>query len=172
MQVFKSLKEAEKYILKHVEDNLEIIGKHVKSVLENFILNDLYRTYTPSEYERTQNFLHAVTVSAVKKKGNIREIEIYIDPEKLQQIQRPLGEWSAHMSSLGKNYGDTEYQGKSISEWLIYWLETGDNTSPFSRGKIGMIENTREWLEDDHYIYNTMKSRFEDAGFKVIGGYL
>ena len=171
MKVFKSLKEVEKYIQKIANQNLEVIGEHVKSILKKIILDDLYRAYDPSEYERTNQFLEAVTVSGVKTKGNISEIEIYVDPDKLFPVQREKSEWSSYMSSLGKNYGDTSYGSMSISEWVVHWMEFG-NRSPYSREPIEMYKKTRERLEDDHYIYNTMKSRFEDAGFKVVGGYL
>lgn len=167
MPTFSNLKELQKYLEKHVELNITKIGQEVKSVLRNFILNDLYKEYTPAMYERTNQFLEAVDVEPVKKEGNSYSVRIFINPDKITPEVRPYGEWSAHASSLGENYGDTSYGGKSISEWLIYWLETGDNSSPFSRGKIGMIESTREWLKDDNYVYNTMRSRLEQAGFKI-----
>ena len=166
-QVFNNLKELQKYLEKHVELNIAKIGEEVKGVLRKFILDDLYGSYTPTMYDRTNQFLEAVEVKPVKKSGNTFQVEIFINPDKIQPEVRPYGEWSAHASSLGENYGDTSYGGKSISEWLIEWLEYGNN-SPFSRGKIGMIENTREWIRDDNYIYNTMKARLEQAGFTVV----
>lgn len=167
-KTFNNLKELQKYLEKHVELNISKIGEEVKSILRKFILDDLYKEYTPTMYDRTNQFLEAVEVKPVKKTGNTFSVEIFINPDKIYPEVRPYGEWSAHASSLGKNYGDTSYGGKSISEWLIYWLETGDNSSIFSRGKIGMIENTREWIKDDNYIYNTMKARLEQAGFTIV----
>lgn len=166
-QVFSNLKELQKYLEKHVELNIAKIGEEVKGVLRKFILDDLYGSYTPTMYDRTNQFLEAVEVKPVKKTGNTFSVEIFINPDKIYPEVRPYGEWSAHASSLGENYGDTSYGGKSISEWLIEWLEYGNN-SLFSREKIGMIENTREWIRDDNYIYNTMKARLEQAGFTVI----
>lgn len=167
-KAFNNLNELQKYLEKHIEVNLEKIGNEVKSVLRKFILDDLYRSYTPSEYDRTNQFLEAVDVKPVKKSGNTFQVEIFINPDKIQPEVRPYGEWSAHASSLGKWYGNTSWGFRTISEWLIYWLETGDNDSPFFRGKVGMIESTREWLKDDNYVYNTLKARFEQAGFTVV----
>jgi len=169
MPTFSSLNDLMKYLENQVEKNIKRIGEEVKSVLKNFILQDLYMTYTPSEYQRTMDFLNAVECSPVKKNGNVFQVEIYINPDKLRTASGEIPEgWLPHTSSLGKYRGDTEYEGKSIGWWLIYWFETGDNTSPFSRGKIGMFEKTRDWIEEERYLNVRMKELFEKNGIPCI----
>ena len=169
MPTFHSLNDLMKYLETQVENNIKKIGEEVKSVLRNFILQDLYMSYTPLEYQRTMDFLNAVECSPVKKNGNIFQVEIYINPDKLRTASGDIPEgWLPHTSSLGKYRGDTEYEGKSIGWWLIYWFETGDNTSPFSRGKIGMFEKTRDWIEEEKYLNVRMKELFEKNGIPCI----
>lgn len=163
---FRSIKELNDYIEKvYLVQFLQKIGEEVKSVLKNFILNDLYGTYTPHEYTRSMDFLNAVECKPVRKVGDSYEVEIFINPDKFgTDSDIDDGGWLHHTSSLGEFRGDTSYGNKSISEWIIYWFETGDNSSPFSRGKIGMFESTRQWIRDDNYIKVRMQELFSGKG--------
>jgi len=167
---FRSIAELNAYIEKtYLVQFLSKIGNEVKSVLQNFILNDLYGTYSPKEYTRSMDFLNAVEVKPVRKVGDSYEVEIFINPDKFGTDSDIEGSgWLHHTSSLGEFRGDTEYNGKSISSWIIYWFETGDNSSPFSREKIGMFESTREWIRDDDYIRTRMKELFLNKGINCI----
>lgn len=167
---FRTIKELNVYIEKtYLTQFLAKIGNEVKSVLQNFILNDLYGSYTPLEYTRTMDFLNACEVKPVKKVGNSYEVEVFINPDKFGTDSDVEGNgWLHHTSSLGQYRGDTEYGGKSIGEWLVYWFETSDNSSPYSREGIGMFEKTREWIRDDDYIRVRLKELFESKGIKCI----
>jgi hypothetical protein len=170
MPEFRTIKEMNTYIEKtYLIQFLTKIGDEVKSVLKNFILQDLYSAYTPTEYTRTMDFLNAVECKPVRKVGNSYEVEVFINPEKFgTDSDIEDGGWLHHTSSLGQYRGDTEYGGKSIAEWLIYWFETSDNSSPYSRKGIGMFENTRQWIKQDDYIRVRLKELFENKGITCL----
>lgn len=169
MPIFKNLNELKNFLEKQVMNNLSKIGEEVKGVLRNFILNDLYKTYSPREYERTEQFLNAVEVKPVKKNGNVFQVEIFINPDLMEHDTNLEGHsWLHHTSSLGDYRGDTEYNGKDIAWWLIYWFETGDNSSPFSRGRIGMIESTVDWIKQEDYLRVRLKELFLKNGIPSI----
>lgn len=172
MKQVKTYSELFKELEKLIKPNIQKIGEEVKNVLKRFIQTDLYDSYEPKEYERTFQFLEAVECTAAKKVGNKWQVKIFINPDKMDHFSADDDRfWLPHTSSIGDERGNTSFGSKDIAEWLIYWLETGDNTSPYSRGEIGMFKKTKEWLEDDNYVYNTMMSRLRQAGFEIEGSY-
>ena len=118
----------------------------------------VYDAYTPTNYERTGEFLESLT----KEKGdiyggNIFQAKVYFDASKIKPVRSPVsGQWNQHMG----------LQGQKFTGGLVDVIEEGQQTkSAWDRKGTHIIADTLEWFENeayeigadlssvDHYVY-------------------
>lgn len=98
--VFKNQKELENFLLQKCK--IAIIGTETK--IHNIIdkcLKEFYAQFEPEEYIRTEQLLHSLVMSGVKKSGNGYEAEVYFDVDRLNY---PKGE--TELQSGRKGYAN------------------------------------------------------------------
>lgn len=156
-------------LMRHLESqmviNLEKIGEEIKNVLRFNIKQLWYDRYTPTNYERTYEVIDSLRCSKAKKvNNNTYEVIIYFDFSQIRPYSTASGSWNKHMSLDGS----TEYGGKTIGEWLVTWIETGQDSPYFSWRGVYPIETTKQWVQDDLYLLNRMKELLGKQGYRVI----
>lgn len=165
---FTNLNDLYKYLESQIEVNLDKIAKEIASVLKHYVQENWYNRMDSvklgfDQYQRTFEVLNSISCEKVKKVGNSFEVKIFFDENKIHSIHRD-GTWNAHMSLDGS----TEYGGMSIPEWVVYWLNYGQNSPVYSYPGGGFLEETIRWTEDDKYHINRMKELLEAKGFIVV----
>lgn len=133
----QALRQSTKYSMLYVGDT-------VKRVLIDSVKRMWYsRPFTPMFYERTMDVLNSITVENVSVNKNQFNARIYFDTDLIRQNPTPPGQWNQHMSVDG----DTEYEGRRISSWLISWMEEGQNSPLYSYEGTGHIAATQDYAE-------------------------
>jgi len=69
--------------------------------------------------------------------GGGREVSIYFDDSKINSNQGEAGKWDQHMSMDGS----TSWGGMSIGEWVVQWMDMGQNSQFSSYSGIHFIKN-------------------------------
>jgi hypothetical protein len=167
-KTFTNLNDLYKYLESQVEVNLQKIGIEIAGILKHYVQENWYNRMDSvklgfDQYERTMEVLNSISVEKVKKVGNTFEVKIFFDETKIHSIHRD-GTWNAHMSLDGS----TEYGGMSIPEWVVWWMNYGQNSSVYPYPGGGFLEATIEWNESDKYHINRMRELLQDKGFIVI----
>lgn len=78
---FNSIEAIYAELEKQVKTALMVEAQKIKLAIEDYIILDLYQSYTPQYYERTGTLLNSIEVSPVKKDGDEYAIEIYVKNE-------------------------------------------------------------------------------------------
>ena len=163
---FKSLNSAFKQINKDIAKVLPQVGEQVKKLVQTEIWELLYQSYTPFQYERTNDFVRSVSVKNLKilSNGSI-QIEIYYDTSQIIPREVIGSKWNQHMS-----YSNENYSGKDMSKFIPLWLERGtepNNGNFFPRDGIGamgkVIEN--EQLRIENYLLTELRKKGYDVIF-------
>lgn len=79
--VRKQLDNIYKNIERQAIRALEETGHKIRVSLENYIITEIYQTYSPKVYERTMDLLNSTRLTPVRKEGNKYYITIYISNE-------------------------------------------------------------------------------------------
>lgn len=143
-----------------IQDLLRDVAHEIADKLFEIIQTDWYDSHYPNYYERTYEFLHAVTNSNVERVGSELRTDIYIDPSKITSSVGN-GFWNQHMSLDGS----TSYDGTPIGQWLIQWIEEGQNSRVYSYNGIGMFDKLDQYTMQNinKMVVYTLKS----YGFSV-----
>lgn len=160
---FSNWNDLLKYLDKQVEINLEKIGKEIADVLKHYVNENWYKDHQPEYYDRTMDILNSISVTKAKPIKNGYEVKIYFDESKIRMIEYD-GLFNAHMSING----DASYSSWSIPQWVVYWMNYGQNSPIYSYDGVNFLEDTIEWTQDDNYHINRMKELLEVKGFKCI----
>lgn len=163
MPTFRDLYSLMKHIENNIEKTLPDVARLVEVKLRNYVMEHLYNASKPSQYQRTYQFITALTVGNIKKISNGYSVALYFDPKKIEPFEVKDSYWNQHMSIDGS----TEYKGKSISEWLIEWIEYGEDSPKYSRDGIYMFENTFKEMEETRQHVIKMKNELRKLGFDV-----
>lgn len=170
MKTFKSISEALAYIETNMVINLEKIGEEIAGVLKHYVKMNWYdymdnKKDAINGYQRTMDILNSISVTKAKPIGKgMYEVRIFFDETKINQINYPGRLFNAHMSVDGS----TSYGGMSIAQWVVWWMNYGQNSPLYSYPGVGFLEETIEWTEDDQYHINRMRELLEDKGFICI----
>lgn len=148
-----------KHLDKTVEKSMWKIGEEIKEVLKFNVQQHWYNNYTPSAYDRTFQVLDSIKVKNVNKILNGYQVEIGFDYDMIAPASSINGNWDNHMSLDGS----TSYEGKSIGELLVGWMDKGQHSSVFSYTGVNFIEDTREWSKEE--VVHLLKEQLEKAGF-------
>jgi hypothetical protein len=147
-----------------VKPILEEIAKDVANLLTRYVEKHWYikrMSILQGYYDRTYEFLDSITTTEVIQKGNKLSITIYFDYNKMSQT---LGGYGMFGSRTNITNNATSYQGKSLSEWLVLWIEEGQDSSIYSMEGIHMFENMSKYL--DKKILGIFKNKLTKYGVK------
>ena len=163
MRDFKNFESLFAYIEATLPINLEIIGEEVKNILKGNIEKLWYgRSYTPTSYTRTMEYLNSVQCSKARKVGGGYEIEIYFATDLILPHSYNNDEWPQHQSIT---------DGEDYSPAIPYFIEYGNNPdgkSPIFEYKgVRPTGATKDWLNDTDYVNKRIVSLLGNYGFKV-----
>jgi hypothetical protein len=126
------------YIQSDLQPILKQVGEEIKKILHNFIQTNWYNSRpTPAFYDRTYETINSLTVDQVRTTGNRTEVLIYFDNSKIGSYQTDNGMWNQHMSIDGSS----SWGGISIGQWVVDWMDKGQNSPAYSYGGIHFIDN-------------------------------
>jgi len=157
-----------KHLEQTVELNLPTVAQKIANILKMYVRENWYDKYEPLYYERTMDVLNSITVDKIKKNGNILEVEIYFDKNKIEQKEStfPLPEGYIRFHHHMSIDGSTTYGNMSIAEWVVYWMNYGQHSPLYSYDGVHFIEKTIEWTERDKYHIKKLKELLEQNGFR------
>jgi hypothetical protein len=151
--------------------NLRKIATEIKSVLQRYIKTEIYDKgqAVTDWYTRTYELLNCLETSEVKKVGKGQyEVYVYFDTSKIHPFERrgmyDYDGFNAHMSLNG----DREYEGRTISDWLVQWWEYGNDNPIWDMEGVGMVQKTVDWVKDDRYHLNRMCELLRDKNLNAI----
>lgn len=158
------LKRMLQYAEKQIQDSLRLISLEVEKMMKEYVMDKLYNAYSPNEYMRSYDYLNSLTVKKVYKNsvGEL-ETEIFFDPDKIYSREVEDSYWNQHMSVNG----DSDWGGKSISEWIPIFMEHGTSGSLWDRDGIEVVDNILRELNNNGTYKKMMMSQLKRKGFKV-----
>ena len=148
-----------KYLDKSVEKSMWKIGEEIRKVLKFNVQQHWYNNYTPTAYDRTMQVLDSIKVKGVNKLTSGYSVEIGFDYDMIAPASSITGNWNNHMSLDGS----TSYQGKSIGELLVGWMDKGQHSAAHSYLGVNFVGDTREWTKEE--AVHLLKEQLEKAGF-------
>ena len=147
-----------KKIQKETENALvKDVGREIFSVMKQYMLEDIYSSYSPEVYERTYKLLNSLTVSPVISKGNIISIKIYV-PNKALRDEEHRMLYSVPELNL------QEGEDPTLSE-VLQILEGGYNKY---RPATDVIDKTYETLVASGIVLKRLMGYLKTKGFNVI----
>lgn len=148
-------------------------GEEIKEVLRFYVQKNWYNQHTPAQYQRTMQMIEAISVRHVKENENKYSAVVYFDYDKMGPASniydRGPYQFNNHMSLDGS----TDYAGKSVSEWIVRWVNDGQDNPLTVGGKpvfptegAYFLEDTYEYAQDEsvHLINEALRQ----AGFESV----
>jgi hypothetical protein len=86
----KSMADLEKFMLEHCKQLCEYATNEVYETI-NYFLNQYYIEWTPSHYQRTEEFLRSAFKTELKRVGNGYQAVVGIDYESLDNYKEATG---------------------------------------------------------------------------------
>jgi len=150
-----------------MEKAMPTIAQKISETLKNYVKTNWYMSHTPQFYERTYDVLNSITVGKLTKKGkNQWDILIYFDKDKItsdfSNFEIPDGfiRLNHHMSIDDQ----TTYDGSTIGEWVVYWMNYGQNSSIHGYVGTHFLEDTTKFTRTDKTHIKAMNNLFESMG--------
>ena len=147
-----------------IQDILDELAAEIVEIVKSYIDMELYSRPESKIYDRTGDFLRAVTSSSVKKTGGTYSVEIFLDPAKIPP-KKAFGD--DRLNSRMTIDGETAINGREISTMLNEWIEEGNSLTDIkgSPKAVHMWENTGKELDNS---FGTMVlEAFSKHGIKV-----
>ena len=88
----------------------------------NYFLNEYYTGWTPTSYQRTQDFLHSAVKTDAKMVGNRAVASVYIDYDSMDDYVNVTGYQVAEWANTGL------HGGLSVNHKPHVWDDTMDET--------------------------------------------
>jgi hypothetical protein len=153
------------YLEKSIEVDLTKVGTEIAGVLKNYVRLNWYADHTPEFYKRTEEILNSITVSKSTRVGNKFEVKIFFDEEKIKMQSSTYGKglFGHHMSLDGS----TSWDGMSIAQWVVWWMNYGQNSPLHSYEGAGFMEETMKFTEEDNYAVERLADLLRQKGFDV-----
>ena len=145
MKVYDDVDSLYLELEKEVERILNIEAEKIRKAMEDYIDNEIYKTYKPIVYERMDEFKKSATIRPAKLEANGEwVVEIYIP----DNIVHSPSNWKGQQRTLA-----------GIAEWFA-------NGESFVRDeKLDVIEEvSKEYIDENKAlteIYNYLKSKFD-----------
>lgn len=148
-------------LIQMLQKTAEIAAK----IIDDYVLENLYAKYQPTNYIRTYDYINSLTIGDVQKVANGYEIMIFFDSTKIRSHQSPIGEWNQHMST-NKNNSST-WHGQSINELIPIWIEYGVSGSMWDRSGIKVMKNVRRELRTTRIHIRKIRQLLLQKGIKM-----
>lgn len=159
MIVAKNLAQLEQLIMKQLEESMRLLANDVKSMVKDYIYKNLYQAYSPTEYQRTGQFLECLDVK-VTRKGNLVEAEIFFNTDFIYMNEVEDSLWNQHLSVDGS---DT-WKGESVASWMPYFIEFGTRNSLWDREGIHSMTTIQDDLERTKYHLKQIMALLKSKG--------
>lgn len=65
MPSFTSLKALRNYVIENSKVGMELTAEKVKQILREYVENDVYNSYEPTEYKRTYELLDSISIKTL-----------------------------------------------------------------------------------------------------------
>ena len=117
--------QLQKILLQSLKKALQNISKNIYENLKKNVLK-IYHTSESIYYDRTMYFFNSIIVPEIKISNNEVYVDIGMDYTKIKQKINQNNKLNAHMS-IDSN---SNWNGISISEALLTWLDQGTENSP------------------------------------------
>ena len=158
-----SEQELRKYMIKELGNAIKIAAEKIQDELWNNVGNQIYSHPQGRFYDRTHEFLKSVIQPKIKVTSKSIEVTIGMNSDVMNSGFGEPGKFNQHMSLNG----DTSYEGKSISEWLLIWWD--DGTEQKNNPYLPELPQTNYWYEvmgdrgsKDNPEYKKFQKTFED----------
>ncbi len=153
----RSYKDLEKVLQRAAKKALEDSGKEATKLVKDRIDKDVYGVKaTPDDYIRTYELRESVEPSKVETKGNISELEVGHNTDKIHPNSP-----NQHMSVV---------DGLSSADYVAKIVHDGESGKIFGEGywtkPRPYMSNAKDDLENGEY-KKMMKNSLEKQGFKV-----
>lgn len=133
------------------------VARRVYDIVQSYLLENIYNSYSPKTYTRTYELLRSLQVSPVFSNGSFSSIKIFI-PEK--QLSPDAHSMWYDIEQMGLSKGENP----SASD-IINILETGLNKY---RGKTDVMQDVITELKATNVILKSLMSYLKSKGYKVI----
>ena len=152
-----------KALEKETEKAVEYAGDQIKKILHDNVQHLWYNARGDAyQYSRTYEVINSITLETLKQGKGGYTARIYFDENKISPRISENGGFNSHMSLNG----DTSWGGRSISSWLISWMESGQGSPVYSYSGAGFVEATYETAKEDAvYLIEESLNR---AGFQTV----
>lgn len=154
----KNQEQLRKVLQSYVASALEKTQEEIYDVIQKSI-NEYYREYTPSFYQRTYKFLNSLVKPKVEIKGNSIECEVKIDENYLRYHY------------LGSNFSyDYPATGNDVASWANRDVPgAGNHGYTVDEGRdIGFWDEGVQTLGGEIGIIRILVNNLEKRGLKVV----
>lgn len=113
-------------------------AEQIKREMQNNILDSVYRSYKPKNYNRTYEFYNSVTIYEGNiYRGKIQQYRIGFDKNKMRPriVER---NWNIH----------ADINGRTQSANIARWLDEGTSSGLFTRDGAHFIEETSQFVKE------------------------
>lgn len=171
MRTFDNFDALVRHVNASLESILPQIATHISKTLKNYVLQNWYRNSKPSLYKRTFDILNSIDVSEVTKTTTGSEVVIFFNPEKIRMAisdfelpsEANLPRFNHHLSVDGS----FTYDGMSIAEWVVWFMNYGQNSPLHSYEGAGFLEDTVKFTETDTKHINNIKRLLKNFDIEV-----
>lgn len=163
MPDFKDLKSLYKYVEKDISYSLGIIAEKVRQLLREYIEKELYQSYTPTDYQRTRDFINSLDIKEVKKVGDFYSVEIFFNTGLIHSNEVENSGWNQHMDV----YGNSNWYGASIPEWMPYFIEWGTHNSLWDRDGLHSMDAINKYVKQTDFHLKEIEKILKSKGYNV-----
>jgi hypothetical protein len=144
----------------HINANLtpilQQVAEDIKKMLHDYVNTYWYGAHSPTNYQRTFEFINSLTVDNVQTTGDRKEVFIYFDPAKIGAYQTELGQWNQHLDVYGI---------ESAAEAIALWIEEGQDSPLYSYDGIHQIEQTELALRQNNKLAKDIGALLTAKGY-------
>ena len=135
-----------KALEKETEKAVEYAGDQIKKILHDNVQHLWYNARGDAyQYSRTYEVINSITLETLKQGKGGYTARIYFDENKISPQASDSGFFNAHMSLDGS----TSFGGRSLSSWVVEFMEFGQNSPVYSYSGAGFVEATYETAKED-----------------------
>lgn len=161
-KTFKNLNDLFKHIENDIVLSLGVVAEDIRKILRDYIEKEVYKAYSPFEYDRSYELLNCLDITDVKKIGNKYSFSIYFNTDKINMSDVD-GFWNQHKSV----YEYETWHGMPINELIPWFIESGTKNSVWDRKGINSIEYVKERLERTDEHLRTIEKILRTKGYQV-----
>ena len=136
---FSSLFAYYDYVDKQLKFCMNEIFIQLKNEMKDYLFQNWYKKYTPTQYNRTFNLLDSITFKLEKQGNASYVVKVGYDTDLIHAEYDEYSFFNQHMS-MG---------GEDVSDIVPYYIEKGNGKNPYFMYKgIGVLEYMREYMEE------------------------